>query len=359
MPRPVSNPPNPWSTSHVEWLGEVPPAQLQVYEERARSILSQNDSPDVPFRWSLNPYRGCQHACAYCYARPTHQYLGYGAGTDFDTRIVVKTNAAELLRKALSQRAWKFESIAFSGVTDCYQPLEASYGITRACLEVCEEFAQPVGLITKGALVRRDIDVLARLKKRAQVRVFLSIPFAHDAIGRAMEPWGSAPSVRFATLRALTDAGIETGVAIAPLIPGLNDADIPTILERAKAAGAQRAFMILLRLPAEVRPVFEERVRAAFPDRAEKIFNALREMRGGVVNRSNFGERMVGSGPRWAVAERLFAIQCSRLGLNSASVPEDALPNRPRAHKLRTAQTQGILFPEEPVRGATQVPGRE
>jgi tetratricopeptide (TPR) repeat protein len=144
----------------------------------------------VPFRWSLNPYRGCQHACAYCYARPTHQYLGYGAGTDFDTRIVVKTNAAELLRKALSQRAWKFESIAFSGVTDCYQPLEASYGITRACLEVCEEFAQPVGLITKGALVRRDIDVLARLKKRAQVRVFLSIPFAHDAIGRAMEPWG-------------------------------------------------------------------------------------------------------------------------------------------------------------------------
>lgn len=347
--RPVSNPPNPWSSSHVDWLGEPPSAQLSVYEEHAKSILSENDSPDVPFRWSLNPYRGCQHACAYCYARTTHQYLGYGAGTDFDTRIVVKINAAERLRATLSARGWKREPIVFSGATDCYQPLEASYGITRACLEVCAEFAQPIGLITKGALVRRDIDVLARLSKKAPVRVFLSIPFATDANGRAMEPWGSAPSMRFATLRALTDAGIETGVAIAPLIPGLNDADIATILERAHAAGARHAFMVLLRLAAEVRPVFEERVRAQFPDRADKILHALREMRGGVANNSRFGERMSGSGPRWDAIKRLFEIQCARLGLLAGGEAQAADAIRPLSPepKLTSGRgpSQGLLFP--------------
>ncbi|TDJ70084.1 MAG: radical SAM protein, partial [Planctomycetota bacterium] len=181
MPRLVSNPPNPWATRHVEWLEAPPPVQVEVYEECAKSILARNDSPDVPFRFSLNPYRGCQHACAYCYARPTHQYLGFGAGTDFDSKIVVKTNAAELLRRALAKRSWRREWIAFSGVTDCYQPLEASYGITRACLEVCREFRNPVGIITKSALVRRDVDVLLALDRVADVQVILSIPFADDA----------------------------------------------------------------------------------------------------------------------------------------------------------------------------------
>ncbi len=354
MLRPVSNPPNPWSSTHVDWLGEPPDARIHVYEETAKSILSENDSPDIPFQWTLNPYRGCQHACAYCYARPTHQYLGYGAGTDFDTRIVVKTNAAELLRKKLSSRAWKREPISFSGVTDCYQPLEASYGITRACLEVCVEFAQPIALITKSALVRRDIDVLARLSKKAALRVFLSIPFAHEATGRAMEPWASAPTTRFATLRALADAGLDTGVAIAPLIPGLNESDIPEILERARDAGVRHAFMILLRLPAEVQPVFEERVRIAFPDRAQKILNAVRDMRGGAMNRSKFGERMSGSGPRWEAAHRLFEIQCTRLGLHGNSEQESTKAIRPLFPAAAERAFQGSLFPEGPERSRSK-----
>lgn len=319
MPRAVSNPPNPWESQHVDWLGEPPPAQLTVYEEQARSILSHNDSPDLPFRWSLNPYRGCQHACAYCYARPTHQYLGYGAGTDFDTRIVVKVNAAKVLERELSRRGWKHESITFSGVTDCYQPLEASYGVTRACLEVCAEHRQPVAVITKSALIRRDIDVLQRIARHAPVRVFLSIPFADDAEStaraRAMEPWGAAPAMRFATLDALSRAGLETGVAIAPLIPGLNDADVPRILTRARESGARRAFTTLLRLAPEVRPVFEARLTEAFPLRAAKVLSQMDELRPEGFAGMQFGRRFEGVGPRWDAMNRLFALHCARLGL--------------------------------------------
>lgn len=344
MPRQVSNPPNPWSSTHVEWLGEAPPAQLRVYEEEARSILSENDSPDVPFRWSLNPYRGCQHACAYCYARPTHQYLGFGAGTDFDTHIVAKINAPALLRETLSRRGWKRESITFSGITDCYQPIEASYALTRECLQVCTEFAQPVALITKSALVRRDLDVLVRLARVAEVRVFLSIPFADERNGRAMEPWGAAPSMRFATLRALSEAGVETGVAIAPLIPGLNDSEVAAILERAHAAGAKRAFMTLLRLAAEVRPVFEERLRREFPDRAKKVLSQQRDMRGGEQSDALFGERMHGRGPRWEAVARLFEIQCARLGLSFATGDESSAAVRELSPPPAPAAVQGRLF---------------
>jgi DNA repair photolyase len=345
--RAISNPPNPWSTTHVDWLGEPPPVQVTVYEERARSIVVENDSPDVPFRWSVNPYRGCQHACAYCYARPYHQYIDLGAGTDFDSKIVVKTNAPELLRKALAKRSWKRELIAFSGVTDCYQPLEASYGLTRQCLEVCAEFAQPVGVITKGALVRRDIDILARIAKRASASVFLSIPFADQSIGRAIEPWASAVSTRFETMRRLSDAGITTGIAIAPMIPGLTDAYVPELLERAKAAGASRAFMTMLRLPAEVRGIFEERLRAALPLRADKVLNAVRDVRGGAMYRSQFGARMEGTGPRWEVVRQLFEVTCRRLGLDHER--DDAMsPSStasPTADARRDVQErQGLLF---------------
>ena len=198
MPQRVSNPPNPWQSSHVEYLGEPPPVELQVYEEEARSILSENDSPDVPFRWSVNPYRGCFHACAYCYARPGHQYLGWGAGTDFDRRIVVKTNAEGLLDDALRRPQWRRELIAFSGVTDCYQPLEASYGLTRRCLQVCLRHANPVAIVTKGALVERDAELLAQIEARARASVFVSVPFADDGQGRAIEPYAALPiSVAF------------------------------------------------------------------------------------------------------------------------------------------------------------------
>ncbi len=327
MPRPVSNPPNPWASMHVEWLGEPPPARLEVFEEEARSVVSENDSPDVPFRWSVNPYRGCIHGCAYCYARPGHQYLGWGAGTDFDRKIVVKVNAPSVLARELSRASWRRESITFSGVTDCYQPLEASYGLTRRCLEVCRAHRTPVAIITKGTLIRRDRELLAAMKAESLASVYISIPFLDDATARRIEPFAAAPSQRFETLRLLSEAGIPTGIALAPVIPGLNDSEIPRILDRAKAAGANRAFLVLLRLPAEVRPVFEERLREAFPLRAERVLHAVRDTRAGRWNDPRFGARMEGTGPRWEAVRGLFDLHCRRLGLNSKEEESESAPN--------------------------------
>jgi DNA repair photolyase len=335
VPQPVCNPPNPWDSVHVEYLGEPPPANLEVYEERARTIVSSNDSPDVPFRFSVNPYRGCFHGCAYCYARPSHQQLGFGAGTDFERRLVVKVNAPELLRDAFMGKRWQGDMLAFSGVTDCYQPLEASYEITRRLLDVCVEFRNPVGVITKGALVERDIDLLARLSIESTCRVYLSIPFADDEQGRAIEPYAASVSRRFEALRKLSEAGISTGVSISPVIPGLNDHQIVEILERARAAGARRAFMLMLRLPAEVAPVFETRLRETIPLRADKVMNAVREIRGGRVNDSRFGRRMQGEGPRWQAIEALFAAHHRRLGFDQA----DREPVRRTFHRP-TAQRE-------------------
>lgn len=299
----------------MEWLGEPPNAPLHVYEERAKSIVNEIESPDVGMMWSVNPYRGCQHACAYCYARPSHQYWGFGAGTDFDRNIVVKVNAADLLRAQFDKKSWKGESITFSGNTDCYQPLEASYRLTRACLEVCLDYRNPAHVITKSALVRRDVALLAELGRTARVGVTVSIPFADDAMGRAIEPLASACSSRFDTIRLLADAGIATSVNVAPIIPGLNDTQIVEVLERAKEAGAQRAAMILLRLPKEVLPVFVERLDAAFPQRAGKVKRAILDMRGGKMNDADFGARMEGRGPRWDAVATLFELHARRLGL--------------------------------------------
>ena len=330
MPRPRDNPPNRFEAAYLEWEGEAPPADLRVHEERAKSALSQNQSPDVGFRWSVNPYRGCFHACAYCYARPTHPYLGYGAGTDFDRQIVVKVNIVERLRAALQKKSWRRELVAFSGNTDCYQPLEAHYELTRGCLEVCAEHATPVTIITKGKLVRRDVDVLQELQRTAGCVVALSIPFAVDEHARAIEPFASPPSKRFETLRMLSDAGIYTAVAVAPIIPGLNDDQIPEVLRRARDAGASSAFKILLRLPLEVAPIFEARVAEAFPLRHSKVMNAIADVRGGRKSESRFGSRMVGQGARWSAVEQLFATLCDRLGLEhrSGEAPSEVPPPR-------------------------------
>ena len=306
-----------------------------VMEECAKSALSENRSPDIGFRWSVNPYRGCFHACAYCYARPTHPYLGLGAGTDFDRKIVVKVNIVDRLRERLEKRSWRRELIAFSGNTDCYQPLESRYALTRGCLEVCAEHATPVTVITKGTLVRRDVDVLQQIARAAGCHVSLSIPFARDEDAKAIEPFASPPSKRFETLRILADAGLDTTVAVAPIIPGLNDDQIPEILRRAADAGAKSAFKVMLRLPLEVAPIFEARLAEAFPLRRAKVMNAVREARGGGISESGFGSRMVGRGARWAATEQLFNRQCERLGLlhlqgeaPKPRRPPDAMPSQ-------------------------------
>lgn len=337
MPRPVDNPPNPWLGTHVEYLDAPPDARLEVFVDHARTILSHNDAPDVPYRWSLNPYRGCMHACAYCYARPSHQHLGFGAGTDFDRKIVVKPDAAALLREAFSKRSWVGEAVMFSGNTDCYQPLEASYRLTRACLEVCAEHRNPVGVITKSALVRRDIDVLAGLARVSAARVMFSIPFARDEDALRIEPWAARVSRRFEAMRALSDAGVSTGVSVSPVIPGLNDHDIPEVLERARAAGASAAFMIPLRLPAEVGEVFEARLREAFPSRAARVMSQLVDIRRGRLDERRVGLRMRGTGPRWEIVRQLFHAHARRLGLDGAGEVE--APGR-----FRRPSAQGELF---------------
>ncbi len=335
MARPIANPPNPWHSHHVEYLGEPPPAELVVYEQNARSILSRNDSPDLPFRYSLNPYRGCFHACAYCYARPSHQHLDFGAGTDFERKIVVKVNADERLAATLSRRGWERDVIVFSGNTDCYQPIEASYELTRRCLEVCAAYRQPVGLITKGALIERDIDVLQRIQRYADVHVHVSIPFFDAEIARAIEPHVPTPARRLRTVRALASAGLNVGVSVAPIIPGLNDDQFVRVLEAAADAGARRAFRTIVRLPGPVAEIFEQTVRERLPLRAQRVMNAIRACKGGALNRTAFGERMVGEGPRWRAVATLFDVTCRRLGLAlSERGPEPA----PRAQQVRAEQ---------------------
>lgn len=327
MRRPVSNPRNPFHEAHVEWLEPMPDVELDVTEIQARSILSKNDSPDIPFNYSLNPYQGCYHGCAYCYARPSHQRLGHGAGTDFERKLFVKTNAVTLLREAFARRSWTGEAIVLSGNTDCYQPLEARYQLTRGCLEACLEFRNPVAIITKGVVIQRDIELLGELAKRASASVFVTIPFLDEETRRVLEPFAAPIERRFEVMRRLHEAGVAVGISVAPVIPGLNDSDVPVLLERACEAGASRAFMSLLRLPGEVREVFFERVAAGLhPKRVEKIEHAMREMRGGQLNDPRFGLRMQGQGKRWQLLEQMFDIHCRRLGLNEERVAEQQLP---------------------------------
>src|SRR5947207_8214105 len=250
----IDNPPNPWLTESIEWIGEPPAARIEVYEEtETRTIISSNDSPDVAFDYSINCYRGCVHGCTYCFSRPTHEYLDFGAGTDFERKIVVKIKAAELLRRELMKPSWKGNEIVFSFTSDPYVPLEANYKLTRSCLEVCAEFRNPVGIVTKSALIRRDIDVLQKLTREASVGVYFSIPFADYDIARAVEPCAPSPNARFEAMKALADAGIQVGIGIAPTIPGLTT-DIPALLQRAKDCGATKAFINMLPLPGRVAP---------------------------------------------------------------------------------------------------------
>lgn len=353
-PRAIRNPLNPWHTTEVRYLGEPPPVRLSVYQDAARSIVSTNDSPDLGFAFSVNPYRGCMHACAYCYARPTHEYLDFGAGTDFDRKIAVKLEAAALLRNVFERDGWRGDTVVFSGVTDCYQPLEASYRLTRACLEVCREYRNPVGIVTKAPLIERDLDLLVDLQELARLRVAVSIPLWDREQARALEPGVATPQRRIETIRRLAQAGIEVAVLVAPLIPGLGDEDMPRVLEAAAEAGATRAGMGVLRLPGPVAQVFEERLREGLPLRADRVLARLRDVRGGELDDPRFGHRMRGEGAYAEAMAGLFRATVRRLGLCTEwGAPEPPTTfRRPPRHSaqltLLPAEHHGDLLDDPP-----------
>src|SRR3954469_4110900 len=319
----ISNPPNPWASTEIEYLEGAPEVKLEVFADNTRQILAKNNSPDVGFTFSVNPYRGCFHACAYCYARPSHEYLSLGAGTDFDRKIIVKLRAAELLRAAFAKKSWRKETVAFSGVTDCYQPLEASYRLTRGCLEGCVEHANPAAIITKSALIERDVDVLVQLARVATVFVTISVPFWDPDRARAIEPYVPTPARRLRVIETLARAGLSVGVNVAPIIPGLNDQDIPKILAAARDAGARSAGHVLLRLPGPVKAVFEERLRAALPLTADRVLHRVRETRGGQLYDSRFGVRGRGKGSYADAIHALFEAAATRHGFRRGAIPSD------------------------------------
>lgn len=332
MLRPLvaSNPHNRWQAAEVEYEpGETPKQALEIYADETASVLSENQSPDIPYRYSINPYRGCAHGCAYCYARPSHEYLGFGSGTDFERKLVVKRRAPELLEEAFERRSWAGDSITFSGNTDCYQPLEAELGLTLRCLEVCARYRNPVRIITKSTLIERDVELLQRLHREASVSVSISVTFWDNDVARAIEPYVPTPGRRIETIRRLSSAGIPVGVNVAPLIPGLSDRDLVPILEAARAAGAVDAMTQLLRLPGSTAEVFVERVREQLPLRADKIIKRVREMRDGKLNDPRFHARMTGQGTYAATLLSVYEATLRRLDFPGFPEPHHDTFRRP------------------------------
>ncbi|MDP2619687.1 MAG: PA0069 family radical SAM protein [Hyphomicrobiales bacterium] len=297
-------------------LDDLPPFATTVTEERAKRIITRNTSPDISFDRSINPYQGCEHGCVYCFARPTHAYYGLSPGLDFETRLFAKPNAAALLEKELSDPDYTPKTIAIGTNTDPYQPIERQRRIMRGILEVLDRFSHPVGIVTKSALIARDLDILSRMAERGLVKAAVSVTSLDHRLSRAMEPRAAAPQRRIETIRLLAEAGIPTSVMVAPVIPALNDAEIEQILMSAASAGAKEAGYILLRLPLEVRDLFQEWLLANFPDRAGKVLSILRGMRGGKDYDATWGRRMRGSGPYAWLLGRRFELAAKRFGLN-------------------------------------------
>jgi DNA repair photolyase len=319
----AGNPPNRFERLHYEPDPDAPPGEgapkTELYRDATRSIVSKNDSPDVPFTYSVNPYRGCEHGCIYCYARPTHEYLGFSAGLDFETRLLVKEDAPRLLEEALLAPSWKPETVVMSGVTDCYQPVERRLSLTRRCLEVFAKLRHPVAVITKNELVTRDLDVLSALAAHGAAGVSISLTTLDDGLARAMEPRASAPARRLAAIRAAADVGVPVGVMLAPVIPGLTDHEVPALLAAAWAAGARSAGFIPLRLPFAVAPLFSDWLERRYPLRKEKVLSLVREVRGGALNDPRFGSRMTGEGPYALQMRALFDVAARRAGFTSRS----------------------------------------
>jgi DNA repair photolyase len=300
-----------------ESLADLDAFRTEVYDEPARSIITTNKSPDISFDQSINPYRGCEHGCVYCYARPSHCYLGHSAGLDFETKLYAKTNAPELLEKELTNRAYKPKVIALGTNTDPYQPIERERRITRKILEVLERTNHPVGIVTKSALVLRDVDILSRMAARGLAKVALSVTTLDRGIARAMEPRAATPPKRIEAIRGLSEAGVPVAVMVAPIVPGLTDSEIERILDAAHEAGATEAGYVLLRLPLELKDVFREWLANEFPDRADRVINLLRSMHGGQDYVAEFGQRQKGRGPYADQIAQRFRLALKRLGLNT------------------------------------------
>jgi DNA repair photolyase len=297
-------------------LEDLPPFRTEVIDEKPKSIITRNDSPDISFDRSINPYRGCEHGCSYCYARPAHAYMGLSPGLDFEAKLFAKPNAAELLRAELSHKAYEPRTIALGANTDAYQPIERERRITRRVLEVLCEFNHPVGIVTKSALVTRDIDILAPMAKKGLVKVALSVTTLDPKLARAMEPRAATPVKRLQAIEQLAAAGIPTTVMVAPIIPAVNDSEIEAILKTAQTAGAREAGYVMLRLPHEVKEVFRDWLQATMPERAQKVMSLVRSVSGGKDYDPAFGKRQTGTGPyAWTIGRR-FELACQRLGLN-------------------------------------------
>jgi DNA repair photolyase len=301
-------------------IASLEPFRSNVRIETAKSIIAINDSPDISFEQSINPYRGCEHGCVYCYARPTHCYLGHSAGLDFETELYVKGNAAALLEKELGRRGYVAKTIALGAVTDPYQPIERTHQISRQVLEVLDHASHPVGIVTKSATVTRDIDILSRMAARGLAKVALSVTTLDRDLARRMEPRAATPNRRIDAIRALTAAGIPTQVMVAPIIPGLNDHEIESILQASYDAGARQAGYVLLRLPLELKQIFREWLLVEYPNRAAKVIKLLRSMHGGQDYVATFGLRQRGQGPYAALIGDRFRIMARRLGLNATPV---------------------------------------
>lgn len=345
------NPPNRYQRvhcvrddEHLEWdqeyLRSRDDRKIEYLDDAAKSIISENDSPDVPFRYSANPYRGCAHGCVYCYARNTHEYLGLSAGLDFETKIFIKRDAPQLLRAFLMRDAWQPEPIAFSGATDCYQPAEREFRLTRACLEVAREFQQPIGITTKNALVVRDLDILAPMAQKRLAHVNISLTTLEPELARSMEPRTSIPAARLRAIRELSAAGVPVRVLLSPIIPGLNDHEIPAILAASREAGAGDAAWILLRLPLCVESIFREWLRVEQPLKQEKVEGLIRQTHEGKFTEAEFGRRMRGSGPLAEQIGQMFDVFARKEGLDRGLPKLD----RSRFARPKAAGTQLRLF---------------
>ncbi len=306
-----------WDTLAAEF-GELPPLPTTLIRDTTRSVISWNSSPDIGFDRAVNPYRGCEHGCIYCYARPSHAYLGYSPGLDFETKLVFKPDAAELLEKELSKPGYVPRTLALGSNTDPYQPVERTLQLTRAVLQVLDRFNHPVSIVTKSAGVLRDLDILAAMAARRLARVYVSVTTLDAALARRMEPRAAAPARRLHTIAELTRAGVPTGVMVAPMIPGLNDAEMERIMETAARGGARHAGYVLLRLPHELKQMFEDWLATHFPDRARHVLSLIRETRSGALSDARFHHRMAGHGAYADLLLRRFARAARQWGLDEA-----------------------------------------